>query len=447
MLLLALAGCGPLRVWHGRTPDRSHLVEVLESDKQQYVRIDGVEGPRFNAVPASALAFSADGKHVAYAAKQAAQWVVVANGTRGDSWTGIGAVVLSADGAHVAYAAASGKKWRVVHDKTAGPEFDSLFEGSLTFSPDGERLAYLAEDGGKKRVVVDGVVGPPLDEVGELGFSPDGTHVAYVANGSWVVRDGHSGGRYHTVRGLVQANGHHCGFVARRGIERFVVIDGREDAAHAGISGLTFSADGARFAYVAKDARAAVVVDGVVGPQFDSIDALAFSGGHVAYVGRAGKHQQVVRDGDQFTSFTRVSQLQQAGDHWAYLGTDAQGVWPVIDGHKRQVEPSASDLVLNADGRRFAYLARRGKTCEVVHDGGRAPLELVVEGSLTFGADGKRWACLAGDPVQRRFFIAIEGGKRVPFDFDELAGLAADRPSADPAAIRRWVGAEAGRQP
>jgi hypothetical protein len=70
-----------------------------------------------------------------------------------------------------------------------------------------------------------------------------------------------------------------------------------------------FSADGKRLAYWAQDPGSGrMVVDGVVGPAFETASAPAFSGdgGHVAYLAKRDRMTRVVLDGTPGPEYDEV---------------------------------------------------------------------------------------------------------------------------------------------
>jgi hypothetical protein len=114
--------------------------------------------------------------------------------------------LLSADGKHLAYAARRNGKWMVVMDGKAGPELDEPPRYLLSMSPDGSRLAYVVEEGKSAWVVVDGKPGERWEWVDNSPpvWSPDSRHVAYRAGngeGGRVVLDGEAGPHYGWIVG------------------------------------------------------------------------------------------------------------------------------------------------------------------------------------------------------------------------------------------------------
>jgi hypothetical protein len=77
------------------------------------------------------------------------------------------------------------------------------------------------------------------------------------------------------------------------------VVNGTEGKQYDGVSGLIFSPDGKRMAYVATlGKKMLAVVDGTEGNQYDGISGLVFSpdGTQVAYVASLGSKQLAVVD-------------------------------------------------------------------------------------------------------------------------------------------------------
>ncbi len=87
---LAVVGCGPHRLWVGKSPDHAHRAEVWASRDTQFLRIDGRDEPRFLGIGIDALAWSPDSLHFAYPANTPAGWVVVTKGKTSGPWIGIG---------------------------------------------------------------------------------------------------------------------------------------------------------------------------------------------------------------------------------------------------------------------------------------------------------------------------------------------------------------------
>ncbi len=146
------------------------------------VMIDGQAGQGFDSVDALTLVFSPDSKRIAYIASLEEKKFVVVDGQIHkpdvilDRHTGLGEILLfSPDGRRLAYTGRLSKMGKVgegvvIVDDKAGPEFDSIEEGSLVFSGDGKHLAYAIRRVKKPgfyeyHVVVDGQVSPGYKDI------------------------------------------------------------------------------------------------------------------------------------------------------------------------------------------------------------------------------------------------------------------------------------------
>jgi hypothetical protein len=173
--------------------DGAHVAYTVRDDDGRFVVTDGVEGARFDAL--GPPTFAPAGGRLVYVGGRAGENVVVTDGVEGKSYDEVAAPgpVWSADGAHVAFAAKVGTSYLVVADGKEGPTYARVGSASLRWSPVGGRLAYWAGKGPRPFYVVDGVERKEADLVSDSGgaaFSHDGKHVAYAVrrSGKWVVR-------------------------------------------------------------------------------------------------------------------------------------------------------------------------------------------------------------------------------------------------------------------
>lgn len=182
------------------------------------------------------VGFSADGKHHAYAARQAkGPWKVIVDGKEHDlpAKPYAGDVQVSLDGSHWAIQVETGKDMRgIVHDGKMVAQGKS-FIGTL-LSADGKHLAVVVEERDAtgeqtELVIADGVAHKKYHSVSSLTFSADG-RLAYVA------RRGHKG-------------------------KSVVVVDGKEEKDYGDIptsigpiqwGTLNWGADGRTLSYVAR---------------------------------------------------------------------------------------------------------------------------------------------------------------------------------------------------
>jgi hypothetical protein len=300
------------------------------------------------------LSFSRDGKHVTWvAAPSRGQVVVVVDGKEGPAFPEVGVPVLSDDGSHVAYAAyTKDGKCHVAVDGKIGPAYDALEE--IAFSPDGKRVGYVAMDEDARLcAVIDGVAGPWFDGLQDITFSPDSRRVAYCAS--------------RNDKAFVMENGKHGPTFDEIGM-------------YYASSGLkpTFSPDSRRLAYVgAGNGRVHVVVDGQPGPGFEDL--------HVTY-----------------TFFSPDSR------HLAYSGKLDDERWvAVVDGKQSAVYDRVFDPVYSADGAHVFFEARRGDSDWILLDGVPGPALTMIMPGARFSADGKHVGCAARRDEQA--IVVVDG--------------------------------------
>lgn len=392
-LLASLPGCVESVVWHGRSPDRRREVEVLERSSAQRIRLDGAEGPPFRGIGVETVAFSPDSRRLAYAAQDDAGWRVVIGDRAGPAWGGIGALLWSPDSRRLAYAAERDGGWRVVVDGRPGPAFDALLEGSLRWSADSRRVAYLVERRGRRSALLDDLESAQYDAIGELTLGADGSRAGFIA---W------------------QGSGARAVLLDQAGAQLTGPL-------YDGIAELRLSARGGRPAYAALRDPAeggprgwAAVIDGVEGPLFDRVGSLAWAPDdrRLVYVARHQEIDQVmvvdVRAaaprhaplGPAFPAIVPASLVLDAeGERLAYIARREDGLHAVVlglAGGAALAEGPAFDAVeaLSLPPGRSGYLGHRGGRSWVVLDGAPSiPYEWA--GDLVFSPDGRHHAYLA----------------------------------------------------
>jgi hypothetical protein len=375
------------------------------------------ESARFDEIAFDDAVFAGGGRHFAIAARRGGRWHVLRDLDESPAWDGVAALTFDARGEHLAYAAQDRTGWRVVADGVAGAAQEAI-EEPIAFSDDGARIGYVARaaaaGGGCARAVMGGVAGGCWQGVTALSVGCSAaadTYVALEPGGKLIMRGGAPVGRWDDVREL---RGGSCGqrwaAIVTAGSDDHALVDGVPSAPARRIESLVFAPGGRRLAYAALRDGWRMNVDGVDGERFDSLGPPVFSGD---------------------------------GTHVGYLGDREGRRWLVIDGAARAATPTAFDLALGPDGHRFAYLTGSAAHPGVVCDGVAYSFPLIIEETVSFSRDGRHWGVLAGDPAERRLFVAVDGRPARRFDTTELFGSVASAPRDRIAALLRgWVAAE-----
>jgi hypothetical protein len=89
---------------------------------------------------------------------------------------GVGPLAYSPDGKRVAFAARQGTSWRMIDGAVKGPLFDAVY--GPVFGPAG-RLAYIAQQGEQRFVVSGSMRSPAADDIGTLHFAADGSTLSF----------------------------------------------------------------------------------------------------------------------------------------------------------------------------------------------------------------------------------------------------------------------------
>ncbi|HEX4796914.1 MAG TPA: hypothetical protein VH370_24195 [Humisphaera sp.] len=159
------------------SPRGNHVALFAAKGSRYVVYLDGVEGPRIEALLTSA---GGSGSFMTPSA-----------------WGGKVPVIFSDDGAHSAYMGKVGNDFIVVVDGkevSRAPMSSSFDLLPPTFTAGAKHFLYGVGDGQGFQIVADGKTGPALHQTPKVVFSPDGAHYAYVSNADpkarWAVVDG-----------------------------------------------------------------------------------------------------------------------------------------------------------------------------------------------------------------------------------------------------------------
>lgn len=451
---IVAAGCGPTLIWSGRSADRSRTIEVVEEGGRTYVVVDGKRRAAYRGISAQSLALAGD--HIAFAARIASRWVVVFDGKHGESWDSVGPIVLTPAG-RIAYAAERAGGWHVVTDGVVGPRFDAILAGTLMFGPEGKQVAYVGTRDGRVHAVIDGRLGPTFDGIGQLTLAADG-RVAYAARrllDAYVVVGEQPSQRWSAVSKLQLAPNGRTVYAASDGTDWRVVIDGQLGPALDVVRRIVVRDDGKHVAWIGRYARlfvlaldnAPIAAWPALDPSKVTFRASAIGHGvglaYVAPVETGG--ERLVVDGTPGAVYDEVRTPVWSRDgRIAYAARRARTWWFVLDGQEIASGTWISDPVFSRDGQRVAYVKREGKASFVVVDGRDHRFDLVFEDTLTFAADGRRWAVVAGDLAREKLYITLDGKTRIELPSIEIYSSAARAAKSDDL-LRTWTQIEVDR--
>ncbi len=300
-------------------------------------------------------------------------------------------VSYSPDKTRWAYIDRGAKKQKVVIDEVSGKAYD--YVENVVFSPDSKHVAYIARVGDKELVVFDGKEQKKYDGIANMCFSPDSKQLIYEAvegEMHFEVINGKEGKKYpnHKQDFCCQpATGSNTDFKlfahidSEEGKEPFVVLDGREHMECDYIIRLIFSADGKKFAYLAKQkGKLFVVLNGIPGEKYDNIksNSLMFDDvtGKLAYVVMEGGKEFVVANGEAGHRYERIIPgslvFSPDGQFLAYGALENGKVFAVVDGqpgkkykyelrkHKNHVWLNDIHPIFSSDGSGVDYVIVRG---------------------------------------------------------------------------------------
>lgn len=266
---------------------------------------------------------------------------------------------------------------KIVWNSVSGPSF--FHTSDLTFSPNGKHIAYVGEwhegDVNQYCVVVDASRGEPLDGAWNPRWSPRGDRIAYMA---------------------------------KKGEDRFVVINDRIGSPYEDLGLILFSPDGERIAYSAKsNGRWGVVIDGKGRFEWDEEPEIAFAkDGTLGYVARKGATWCIVI-GTKTVELGSVSKagwlaVGIGGAHWAVAVRDENKKSRVLqDGKEGKKYDNAGDVMLDENGKAL-YLAWDSKGQFVVHDEKEDEGRYSYVSELALSPNGHSYAYLALDGERSR---------------------------------------------
>ncbi|MCW3116854.1 MAG: WD40-like Beta Propeller Repeat [Chitinophagaceae bacterium] len=406
------AGDAELRLTSSRSgKEKASKCNARSDENKQCVVFDGVDGPKFEGVYVEkSFVLSTVGKRTGYiiatnkpdpngckTCGPPGKWRAVIDNQFGPEYEKILSIAFSRDGKKVAYAAMKKNKngsnfWTLVVDgKEEKGRYNAISKLSPVFSVDGKQVVSVARKKNQKSVVViNDVDSREYDYVG-YGipfFSPDGTHMAYSArdfatNLASVIFDGKTGPNYNAIPEIslvFSSNSKHFAYGAQTDNDWLVVADGKPQEKYTQVDNIQYSPDGKHLTYkVKKGEKWTVIVDGKEGTYRDSImngfPVFSPDGKDIAYgFKKNDKWNIVVEHVD-----TRENVNEQyliSNDQWGYdeiiscvFSPDSKHLSCVIrEGTKKKVvtegqvghgyDDIVPNIIYSPDSKHMAYLAK-----------------------------------------------------------------------------------------
>ena len=359
---------------------------IVPKGSKSVIRVDGVEGPRFDTL-VNQVVFSPDGARHAY---------VAVSGTDG---------ILVLDGKEVAR--------EPLIDNVPPYHF-------LTFSPGGKRFAYHRNEreskGAFKWLVMDGKPGDKVSAIQDLVFSPDETRFAYLAGhesdqgGQTLVVDGRNVGKQ-GVNPQFSPDGKTIVTVGHTPNESVLLLNGKPGSRARSIRGVHMSTGGINLLVLGNMSQAGQGTPGeylgrggkkIEGSDCQQIKWVKFSpdGKRYAALCAAGPGiEYVIVDGKKGEHYQGVTEFEFSPDssRYTYLARSSSGSFRVVDGEESQGFNTYQAFAWGGGGKRFGYVGNG----TMIKEG-----DVVIDGKATkfpgprhvgFSADGSRSAFIGGD--------------------------------------------------
>lgn len=320
--------------------------------------------------------------------------------------------------------------FRICINNTCGPYVEAVAKGMPIVSPDRNHWAAVVKKGGKLHVMLDGNLSPGYDRVAALQFSPDSMKVAYIAqmgDAFFVCMNQERHPSFSLVdpeQGLVfSRDSKQLAYAVRKDKNVWhLVINGKPgSAAWEEISLVTFSPDGSRLVYAAKQNEQWHLVEGDnISPGYRDILRVTFSSDSrsLVYIARSKEGAFAVLNGrkqDAFEAVLGEPTFSFNGERLAYsvlekprLGNQYMRL--VVDGKPGAPYEYISAYLFSSDGKQYAYVAGDEKKKFVVHgDVEQDPYDLL--GIPTFDPTARRLAYQAqkGDK-----WLVVDNRKKGP---------------------------------
>jgi hypothetical protein len=430
---------------------------------------DGVAGPPFDEIPGIAVdpspggAFSDDGNHYAYVARQGQQWVVMEDGkevARGGPFSQnsgnatMASMGFTPGGKHLYFTIADidHNKFQLYFDGKPDPVIQDPVLPVL--SPDGEHYAYVFS--------VNKETGHPLP-----ALMVDGKRAAYAGDDPRFTADGLHLYTRMTVPGTsvidvlldgkpfmrvpaVQLHFAPSGSamlatvlaIGPKGERSTFLTIGNKRVPNsdchgsAGADGVYFSADVKHWAVRCQDSNTSywIMTDGKKGQEYQHVasDVTFTSDGRPVYLASANSKYFVIAGDQEFGPYASVVPqappgvnnlggvapipILVAGNHFGFIAMESNAAGlnrvVVVDG-KVTKAVDASNLGFSSDGSHFAYVEGQGSRAVVLDGTQRFGVPFAhdnddVPAAFVFSSDGKHLAFASASPGGRA--VAIDDG-------------------------------------
>ncbi|MEW6076920.1 MAG: hypothetical protein AB1724_03825 [Thermodesulfobacteriota bacterium] len=223
-----------------------------------------------------------------------------------------------------------------------------------------------------------------------IAFSPDMNHVAVAVitrEGMRVAIDDKMGETYSRIaKGypVFSPSRNRAAYIAARGNQHFVVIDGKESAAYDSVCCLRFSPDGSYTAYIVQDKdKQHLVLNGNRMKAYDMIDIVfgpVFSpdSKKIVYVAKnnAENNVRLIVNGQESSPCDAITEIlfSPDGKTVAYIATRGKKQFVIRGAREEGPYDKAEGLTWSPDSKKLAYIAIRNDEFLVVHNGRVIPV-------------------------------------------------------------------------
>ncbi|HLY08949.1 MAG TPA: hypothetical protein VKW04_06505 [Planctomycetota bacterium] len=394
-------------------------------------------------IMAKDIAFSRDGRQVAYRAVGAGKMYICINNTKGPDYPVISDGIRWSNSGKLAYRVINNGSSFAVVGGQPGQSFQSV--GMPVFSPDGNKYAYECNRGSQNKndstawaMNVNGQKGPDWASCGPAFWSGDGATVGHYVR---IGKPGTAQRPFHTVDAMV-IGGKMLGefehvsspFFAPKGARWAyrtftqsiwtMVVDGKSQESAPDIGDAFWSPDGQHVAYRAGDhGKYSMIIDGKKGSPYPELGDPVWSpdGKTCAFVAKADNNEgEYIVYGDRKTDvFSRVYPpvFSTDGQHMAYAARSENGKYMVILDEKRGPAEfeAVTPLQISPDGAHVTFGGQWNFRWTCVIDSGRSSLNDIIQAPI-WSPDSKKVA-YAGQQLAKWF---VEVNYRRGEDFDEI---------------------------